>query len=144
MKKSILIFAIVLTTISSIFSQTKSETLSKFELKNPHLEADYTKIIDIDRRDTTYKVLITSVGCLILFSKQEELSQFVNDLKKALQEIGNKTNLDFDREKYHLSLSEKLNTLMISSNIRSSRYSCLDSKQTKKLIEWIETIKINK
>ena len=151
MKKLILILLVVLTAFP-VMSQTKKEVVSKFEIRSLRLTSEYRKMIDLDKNDTTYKVVVIFQNLkysslvdfqMLSFSNQEDLAQFLVDLKKALPEIGNKTALDWNRKNYSLALFEFDNTLHMYDD-RHLGYTCLNNKQTEKFISWVETIQMSK
>lgn len=145
---------LILILFSSVFSQTKRTTIAEDKVGPVHCL--YQRNIDIDKGDTVdilyfgfqnakYSSIsdIKSIGFDAL-KDTASIFQFVKDLKSAYKEMGAKTAISWDREKYVLDLYDWANTLYLRPEKNESGYCLLNKNKVLELYTWIENIGFKK
>lgn len=150
--KKLLLLLFISTLIVGIDAQSKKLDLSSIKIGS--IEGKYTKVVDIEKNDTSYYLYlgfqnekykaIVDIKSLF-FTNQDDLIEFIKDLKLAMSEMENKVSMNWDRKLYRLDLYDFTNYLYISeSSSKSNGYTSLNKKNLNKLILWLETIQFGK
>jgi len=152
MRKLLVLLLFALTLNMGLNAQKKRIEISEHRYWT--IRANYNKVINLENNDTTYMLFICfqnakythiSNVCCISFYSQKELNEFLKDIKIALPEMSSKTNINWDRELYGLSVYDFVNSLyLIESPSEGTGYTRLSKKGVEKLIYWVETIQIGK
>jgi len=152
MKKMFITSVLLLFCTTTILAQTKRIEISKFKVSQ--ISADYSKSINLSTKDTLKYVYlgfqnaefksVTDIKS-IMFTNQNELDEFVIDLKTALPEMDTKQNIDWDKKKYSLAIYNFNSALYLKEGSKYSRgYTMLSKKDVEKLIIWLESIVFEK
>lgn len=147
--KRLILLSLSTFLVLGVFAQKKTVELSKQKIGE--LDCTYSKVIDLENADTTYYVYIgfqnakyKSVSDFksIMFRENEVLAEFIKDLKLAQPELGNKTNLDFNRKDYNLNVYDFSKNLSIGeSSKKGTGYCYVSKKDVEKLLGYLESIK---
>jgi hypothetical protein len=151
MKKiSFILIALLFTNF--FYAQKKRVTIS--ESKIGGLSNSYTKSINLETKDTIYSVFsvfqneeyktITDIK-YIAFSNNENLQEFIKDLKNVLIEMESKVSISWKREYYKLDLYDFSNELYLQEAPKKGKgYTLLTKNQVSEYIVWLETIDFGK
>lgn len=148
MKKLFLLFALALSL--SVNAQTKRVIISEAQIGE--ISAKYLKSINIETKDTLYLAYmgfqnkkyksITDIKS-IYFKTQDEINEFVKDLKLAVSESESKTSMDWNRVNYTIMLFEFTNQIYLYQG-KGNGYTTLSKKHSENLIEWLEGFEFRK
>jgi len=150
--KKISFILIALLFANFFYAQKKRVTIS--ESKIGGLSNSYTKSINLETKDTIYSVFsgfqneeyktITDIK-YIAFSNNENLKEFIKDLKNALIEMESKVSISWKREYYKLDLYDFSNELYLQEAPKKGKgYTLLTKNQVSEYIVWLETIDFGK
>lgn len=130
-------------------AQTKRVTLS--EEKIGSITAKYAASIDIDKNDTSryvylgfqnkdYESITDVKSVFFLIPQQNKLFiEFLNDLKKALSNMGTKANIDWRKENYTIKLYDFTDNLYLENAGKEVvGHTILSKNKVEDLIKWIE------
>lgn len=142
MKKTISILFVLLSV--SLFGQTKRVELSSDATYSYSVE--HQMIVDIEAKDTIEAVVIYFSNIkyrsitdlrIISFVENERLEQFKKDLSAAIENIGTKDAIKWDREDYTISVSGK----RIYLYDEDKGCTMMNLKHSKRLLEYLKPIK---
>jgi hypothetical protein len=150
--KKISFILIALLFANFFYAQKKRVTIS--ESKIGGLSNSYTKSINLETKDTIYSVFsgfqneeyktITDIK-YIAFSNNENLQEFIKDLKNVLIEMESKVSISWKREYYKLDLYDFSNELYLQEAPKKGKgYTLLTKNQVSEYIVWLETIDFGK
>lgn len=150
MKKIILLF--VLAFSLSINAQLKRVVISETEIGE--VSAKYLKSINTETKDTLFLAYLgfqnqkyksfTDIKS-IYFTSQDEINEFVSDLKNVSKEMDSKAEMSWNRTNYSMILFDFANLVYLYQAPRKgSGYTTLNKKHVDKLIEWLESIEFRK
>jgi hypothetical protein len=151
MKKiSFIIIALLFT--NCFYAQKKRITIS--EAKIGSLTNIYSKSINLETKDTIYSVFsgfqneeyktITD-SKYIGFTNNENLQEFIKDLKNALIEMESKVSINWKKEYYKLDLYDFSNELYLQEAPKKGKgYTLLTKNQVSEYIVWLEKIDFGK
>jgi hypothetical protein len=150
--KKISFILIALLFANFFYAQKKRVTIS--ESKIGGLSNSYTKSINLETKDTIHSVFsgfqneeyktITDIK-YIAFSNNENLQEFIKDLKNVLIEMESKVSISWKREYYKLDLYDFSNELYLQEAPKKGKgYTLLTKNQVSEYIVWLETIDFGK
>jgi hypothetical protein len=154
MKNIFFTFSLILSFLFS-YSQTKKITIAKKQIG--FVECQYDKSIHIETSDTSnylsfwfqnkkYKSIV-DIKSLIFTTTKDSSSvfEFVKSLKEAYNEIGNKSDIMWNKPLYRMSLfSWTDNLYLYEPSEEGSGFTTLNKEETNQLINWIEEIGFKK
>lgn len=147
-------FALVLFSLFTVSMIAQRKTVDISSLKAGQVSAKYSKVINLETKDTVSYVYLgfqnakySSISDIksIMLSRQEDLKEFIKDLKIALPEINTKQNIDWTKNNYGLTVYDFSNGLYLREKEKNgSGYTILQKKDVEKLIIWLESIDFGK
>lgn len=147
--KAGIIFIIIIGQSCSLFCQKKTIDIS--EAKIGELRCKHRKTFDVDKGDTLRFIFIgfqnaeyssiTDIHSIIFDTNEDSLDvlQFISDLKNAVTELQNKSNMDWNRKIYSLSINKTIPSISLSKT-NDRGYCWIHKNQAIKLIAWLTAI----
>ena len=143
-----MMITLMMCIVKVSFGQVKTIHLSKVELTN--LNCDFYEKINLSTSDTSY---VLSLGFQnaqykyiddfqsINFFCSEDLKEFINDVKAISGEVGNKTNVAFNKSKYRLSVFD-FDDVLILTNPQKNGYCNILKKEVDVFSFFLEGVKL--
>ena len=143
---------LVLFFVNILFAQKTKTTISRNEIGT--LRCEYGMSIDSEKSDTSKYVFIgfqnakytaiTDFKAIYFNTKDKEnIVEFIDILKKAILELGNKTNLTWDKKNYSIKVYDFTKDLFLTeASEKGEGFTTLSKKHVEKLIQWLESLSI--
>jgi hypothetical protein len=151
--KRLLLALLVLVSISVNAQIKRDKYIDKYAGGNVKLT--YQRSVDLDKGDTSYMVFfifsnakytsITDTKVIGLYDKVS-IEQWLKDMKNAYKQMntGEKTNIDWTRDKYKLTLYDFSNNLYFAEAKGTGGYTMMSKKNVGELMELVSTIDFGK
>lgn len=153
MKTKLMMMVLMMCLSFASFAQKKTVVISEKDISLQHrLKCQYAMRINKETNDTVtyvyvafqnseYTTIIDIASILFDVSKnRDNVKKFTKTLKDALQEMGNKTTIEWDEENYRISLYDFSKSLYLrESRKKGDGYTILPKSKVEDLISWLES-----